>query len=182
MNTDLTFNDDVKHNINSTEIIKEYKNIFRDRGNQDIALNTEYDKIKFVASKLYSKLNIPMSNKSKKVNGVKKVSYNLNVDDISIHKNLIEYSSRHYQRKDIRFIETINTEFHENLFNVTMSINFNNDEKQKLLNKPKLKWIIEMLDNRNIVDIPYDTTNYYISNCKLIKSNLTEVHIEMLKQ
>ena len=63
-----------------------------------------------------------------------------------------------------------------------MSINFNNDEKQKLLNKPKLKWIIEMLDNRNIVDIPYDTTNYYISNCKLIKSNLTEVHIKMLKQ
>lgn len=118
MNTDLTFNDDVKHNINSTEIITEYKNIFRDRGNQEITLNTEYDKIKFVASKLYSKLNIPMDNHSKKINGVKKVSYNLNHYDILDHKKLIEYSSRHYKRKDIKYMETINNAFHENLTEV----------------------------------------------------------------
>jgi len=118
MNTDLTFNDDVKHNINSTDIIKEYKNIFRDRGNQEITLNTEYDKIKFVASKLYKKLNIPMSNISKKINGVKKVSYNLNHYIILDHKKLIEYSSRHYQRKDIKYMETINNAFHENLTEV----------------------------------------------------------------
>tara|TARA_R110002074_G_scaffold44315_9_gene115248 strand:- start:1788 stop:4625 length:2838 start_codon:yes stop_codon:yes gene_type:complete len=122
MNTDLTFNDDVKHNINSTEIITEYKNIFRDRGNQEIILNSEYDKIKFVASKLYKKLNIPMSNQSKKVNGVKKVSYNINHYDILNHKKLIEYSSRHYQRKDIKYMETINNEFHQNLTEVHLEM------------------------------------------------------------
>ena len=118
MNTDLTFNDSTKHNINSAEIITEYKNIFRDRGNQEITLNTEYDKIKFVASKLYYKLNIPMSNTNKKINGVKKVSYNLNRDEIIYHKKLIEYSSRHYERKDIKYMETINTKYHENLTEV----------------------------------------------------------------
>ena len=68
--------------------------------------------------KLYYKLNIPMSNTNKKINGVKKVSYNLNRDEIIYHKKLIEYSSRHYERKDIKYMETINTKYHENLTEV----------------------------------------------------------------
>mgnify|MGYP003646224019 CR=1 FL=1 len=59
-----------------------------------------------------------MSNTNKKINGVKKVSYNLNHYDILDHKKLIEYSSRHYERKDIKYMETINTKYHENLTEV----------------------------------------------------------------
>ena len=91
-------------------IIKEYKTIFRDRSNLEIKLNTDYDRVKFVASKLYSKLNVPMKNTDVKINGIKLKNYKINEDEMKYHRTLFEYSTREYIQKDIEYIQTINEE------------------------------------------------------------------------
>ncbi len=92
---------------NFSGLVKEYKTIFRDRSNLEIKLNTDYERVKFVASKLYSKLNIPMKNTDKKIDGIKLKEYKINEDDMKLHRHLFEYSTREYIQKDINYIQTI---------------------------------------------------------------------------
>ena len=107
MNDDFSLNEVEKPNtFNSDEIIKEYKTIFRDRSSLSIPLTTDYDKIKFVASKLYSKLKIPMIKKDIKQDGKHIKQYALKQDIINEHKHLMTYSTRHYEQKDLNYIQS----------------------------------------------------------------------------
>lgn len=105
----------VNNNITNdfSGIINEYKTIFRDRSNLEIKLNNDYDRLKFVASKLYSKLGIPMKNKDKKIDGVKLKEYNINQEEMTRHRQLFKYSTREYIQKDVNYIETINPKIQE---------------------------------------------------------------------
>ena len=108
MNIDLTFSDNVIDNFNPNEILNEYKLLFRDRTSKPISIETNYDKIKFVASKLYSKLNIPMNNVDKKIKGKKQKVYQLNHIIIDNHQHLMIHSNKHYAGKYSQFYKYIN--------------------------------------------------------------------------
>ena len=139
MNTDLTFNDNVKHNIDTKKVLNEYRTIFRDRSSLEITLSTDYDKIKFVASKLYSKLKIPMTKKDKNIDGKHQKQYLINNAEIDEHRYLMEYSSRHYETKDIKYLEEFYDLYPEQAelkSNVIVAINGNDP-----LDIPKLKSI-----------------------------------------
>ena len=99
MDTYLKISNDVIDNFNPNEILNEYKLLFRDRTTKPISLNTNYDKIKFVASKLYSKLNIPLITKDKKEDGKKIKSYQVDLDRICFHNYLMSFSNKHYSKK-----------------------------------------------------------------------------------
>ena len=98
MDIDFRISCDKPNQFNSDEIIKEYKLLFRDRTTKPIQINTEYDRVKFVASKLYSQLNIPMKNKAKKINGVKVMSYNLDENEIMKHREVHKFSIHHHKK------------------------------------------------------------------------------------
>ena len=118
MNSDLTING--SSNCDTTQILKEYQVLFRDRTTKPIELNTDYDKIKFVASKLYHKLHIPMKNTSKKTNGVKLMSYHLNMDEVETHTQIMSYSTKHFSKtKQLDdYLTTINNDFQLNYLDV----------------------------------------------------------------
>tara|TARA_R110001592_G_scaffold294898_1_gene564774 strand:+ start:81 stop:854 length:774 start_codon:yes stop_codon:yes gene_type:complete len=107
-------------NIDYKDLLNEYKTRFRDRSTKPIKLNTDYDKIKFVASKLYSKLNIPMSNYDKKENGIKITKYQVDLEALEMHSDLIKYSTRQYKNIDTDYmlkcgndkIQLLKTEMH----------------------------------------------------------------------
>ena len=127
LNTKLEkINNDITNDFSG--IIDEYKTIFRDRSNLEIKLNTNYDRVKFVASKLYSKLNIPMNNKDKKVNGIKLKDYALDNDKMKFHKDLFEYSSREYIQKDVNYIQTIDEKIQQLKTKVIVAINSNDPD------------------------------------------------------
>ncbi len=130
MNHDFTIrNLEKTSTFNTDQIIKEYKTIFRDRSSLPISLKTNYDKIKFVASKLYSKLNIPMVKKDIKQDGKHIKQYALNEEIIKDHKHLMTYASRHYEQKDLKYIQSchnLNDKQAELKSNVMMALNGNN--------------------------------------------------------
>ena len=125
MNIDLTFSDNVIENFNANDILNEYKVLFRDRTTKPISINTNYDKIKFVASKLYSKLNIPMNNVDKKIKGKKQKVYQLNHIIIDNHQHLIKYSNKQYSKDYEQFYKymiDIPNDYQLKLTNVNIDI------------------------------------------------------------
>lgn len=98
MNVDFKISCNKPNEFNSEQLIKEYKILFRDRTTKPININTEYDRVKFVASKLYSKLHIPMKNKAKKINGVKLMDYNLDDEKIQEHQQINNYSKKQHKK------------------------------------------------------------------------------------
>tara|TARA_R110002073_G_scaffold99523_2_gene227356 strand:- start:2821 stop:3603 length:783 start_codon:yes stop_codon:yes gene_type:complete len=125
MNTDLTFSSDKPTNCDTNELISEYKVLFRDRSTQPISIKTDYDKIKFVASKLYSKLHIPIVSKDKRVDGKKIKEYALNVDKIHEHEDLSEYADKQFSKEHAEFykhLKQIPNEYQSKLTHVQIDI------------------------------------------------------------
>ena len=95
------------------DFINHYKSVFRDNTKQKIELKTKYDRVKFVAGKLYKKLNIPMTTKKVKRDGKVIIEYIINKNEIENYKEIYQYSKNRRaepMRKYLEECEELNSE------------------------------------------------------------------------